>query len=194
MIFLRKAALLLLFTLMLLSALTACSAKPKAAELAQTVRDSYTSADGISMNAELTANYSSRAYSFSVKYEEDDGGGTVTVLEPESIAGISARIGEDGVTLIFDGAEVFTGEVTEDGLSPVDALPVIVKAWREGAVTGTEYVKSDGAERLSVSYRITDSAALITVFDTDTYLPVSAELTRDGYTVLTLEFLNVTVK
>ena len=185
---LKIAALFVISALILSS----CSGKMSADDLAREVKKSYTESDHISMNAEITANYAARAWRFLVKYEGGSGGGTVTILEPENVSGISARIDADGVTLVYDGAEVFTGEVTEDGLSPVDALPVIVSLWRGGIVTGAAWETADGEKCLAVSYRITDGVTARTLFDTETLLPVSAELIRGGYAVLSLRFLNVT--
>lgn len=187
----KRAARALLLAAIIAVFSASCAGKISANELAQRIRKSYTEADAVSLNAEVTANYAARSYKFVLKYVGTAEGGTVTILEPENVSGITAKIGTDGVTLSYDGAEVFTGEVTAEGLGPVDALPVLVGAWRSGTVTEASRETVDGADCLRILYRITDEVTLSTLFDAETYFPVSAELVRDGYTVLTAAFLNV---
>ena len=53
--------------------------------------------------------------------------------------GITARLEEDGFTLSYDGVEMSTGKLTEDGLSPAGALPVLIEQWTEGYASGAVY-------------------------------------------------------
>ncbi len=65
--------------------------------------------DSLSFTARLRAEYEDKTAEFTLKYARDESGQTITVTEPEIIAGISARIAGDGTALEYDGMILDTG-------------------------------------------------------------------------------------
>ena len=181
----KKPFFVLIFSVILV--LSACSRSPDAGELALRLREDFAAGQSLKLTAAVRADYGERVYDFELSYEKTEGGATVTILAPESVAGISARVGEDGLTLEYNGAEVYTGALTDDGLSPAEALPLAVDAWAGGLLTSAR-VESG---LLICEYFISESVALVSNFDAETLVPVSAELISGGYRTLIMEFGDV---
>lgn len=135
-----------------------------------------------SLTADVTADYGDRVYSFRLKYAD----GVVTILSPETIAGIEAQVGEDGVTLRYDGAEVFTGTLA--GISPMSALPLFINALGESYISDARFGPDD---TLTIIFRIDDDVQLSVDFDRQSELPISAEVTENGEMKLKITFYDV---
>jgi hypothetical protein len=87
----------------------------------QSIIDVYSKARKISAQAEI-ATVSGVLMTYSISYESTPDSTIVTILEPDSLAGVSARLKEDGATLVFDGVEAETLLPAVAGFVPVDAL------------------------------------------------------------------------
>ncbi len=173
---------------------TGCGAENSAEAEAEEIQREFAASDNLRLSAELTANYGERAYSFQVSYEGMADDGTVTITAPENIAGVSVRYADGGTTLVSDGAEVYTGELLPDGVSPVDAVPVITETWRSGLITGAVREKCDGADCVMSDFMVSEDVTLRTWFDRVTDLPVRAEMSIDGFTALSAVFYNVVLE
>jgi hypothetical protein len=88
---------------------------------------------------------------------------------------------------LYDGAEVFTGSLDADGLSPVSSLITAMKAWKDGLITESYFEDNN----LKIAYRLSDTSELKTTFDKETFLPISAEIASNGFTVLYIEVYNI---
>ena len=172
----RKIALCLVLCL----ALSACSG-PTAEEAARELVGGL-ELSGPVLTADVTADYGDRVYDFRLRYAD----GIVTILSPESIAGIEAEVKEDGVALRYDGAEVFTGTIA--GISPMSALPLFVNALGESYIVDARFGMDD---TLEIDFRISDEVVLTAVFDRTSELPVSAEVTENGEMRLKITFYDV---
>lgn len=162
--------------------ISGCKAGKDAYALANEVKIHYNDMINPSLTAKVTADYGDRLAEYTLVLN----GNEITILAPDEVSGVTARIGENGVSLIFGEAEIFSGEVTKGGLSPVSALPEMIDTWKSGVITSA-WLEGD---MLLVDYRITDSLSLRTQFDSATFAPLSAILTEDGGRVLSAEFEN----
>ncbi len=139
----------------------------------------------VELTALVRAEFDDRSCSFTLRCAEDGSGGcTVEVLEPELIRGVRARMSADGTKLVYDGVSVDTGDDGGTGLSPMGALPLLLRALREGALE--EVWREDG--RLAVRLVPEDGVGVTVLFDGDTR-PCYAEIDHEGKTAL---FLDVT--
>ena len=145
----------------------------------------------LTLTADITASYENCVYDFKVKCTKDDAGLGIEILEPESLAGITARLEEDGFTLSYDGVEMSTGKLTEDGLSPAGALPVLIEQWTEGYASGSVYESYGDEETLALDTNISDTVKQRTWFDRETHLPVHSEISENGVVVVTCDFENI---
>jgi len=165
--------------------LTACRSNQTAEERILEIRELFqTSTQNFS--AELTANYGDRVHTFTLRFSSE--ANTLEVLAPEIIAGIVIAVSESGTVLHFDGAELDTGPLTEDGLSPLAALPTIVYEWKEGHITGSHFETFHGIETVVMTTAISDRVQHMTWFNRETGLPIKAELFQNGTLVLGIIF------
>lgn len=131
--------------------------------------------DSLSFTARLRAEYEDKTAEFTLKYARDESGQTVTVTEPEIIAGISARIAGDGTALVYDGMILDTGELDAYGLTPMSALPVLVSAMESGHLES--FRKEDG---LLVLELVPEEHLAVTVWFDEEMRPLKAELVSEG--------------
>ena len=131
--------------------------------------------DSLSFTARLRAEYEDKTAEFTLKYARDESGQTVTVAEPEIIAGISARIAGDGTALEYDGMILDTGELDAYGLTPMSALPVLVSAMESGHLES--FRKEDG---LLVLELVPEEHLAVTVWFDEEMRPLKAELVSEG--------------
>ena len=130
----------------------------------------------LSFTANIRAEYEHKTARFTLSYYEDAEGGKVTVLAPQLIAGVSARIEPGSTSLEYDGVCLGTGELDDFGLSPMSALPMLVQALREGGMnTGW----SEGGFTV-LELQSCDELVCTVWFDGEAMTPQQAELASDG--------------
>ena len=139
----------------------------------------------LELTAEVRAEYDDRSCTFTLRCCEDGQGGcTVEVLEPELIRGVKARVSADGTKLVYGSVSVDTGGDGGTGLSPMGALPLLLRALRTGALDSVW--KEDGCPAVRLVPE--DGIGVTVLFDGD-MTPTCAEIDREGQAVL---FLDVT--
>ena len=176
----KKAILPLLLALGLL--LGGCANKNEARF--RTFSEELRGRNDLSVTAEVRAEYDDRSCTFTLRCTEDGKGGcTVEVLEPELIRGVKARMSADGTKLVYDDVAVDTGG-GDAALSPMGALPLLLRAMREGALDSAWNEKGC----LAVSLRPEDDVEITVLFDADTKLDY-AEVTHEGKAVLFIRIL-----
>ena len=117
-------------------------------QLAAVIRAEYLSLAGWSSTVDLTASYDERVFDFTVDARWRREGETVlTVVKPDLIAGITARI-EDGEGLLeYDGAGLSIGLLDEDGLNPIAAIPALMGQITAGYMAQCDW-EGEGEGRL----------------------------------------------
>ena len=91
-------------------------------------------ASSIEMTVDLTASYDEKSLntnSFSWKMETR----LPYVLSPKLIAGVKAHVLPGKDSLEYDGMILDAVELTEDGLTPLSALPAMLECMKNGYVT-----------------------------------------------------------
>ena len=185
----RFFAVILTFVMPL--SLAACQKGLSPEDAAGAIQEEFRAAGEVKFSAGIRADYGDRLFDCGVSCSSDDQGGVITVAEPELIAGVTVRFSGDGAALSYDGAEVFTGEILPEGLSPVDAVPLMLRLWREGLVTEAVFEKWGGEECLAALFHVDDRVEARTWFTRDTGLPLRCEIYLDGYTVIGCDLYNV---
>ena len=133
-------------------------------------------AECLSFTANIRAEYEHKTARFTLSYYEDAQGGKVTVLAPQLIAGVSARIKPGSTSLEYDGVCLGTGELDDFGLSPMSAPPMLVQALKDGDVNA---VWSEGGCTVLELQR-TDELVCTVWFAPEDMTPRQAELRSDG--------------
>lgn len=96
--------------------------------LAARIRGEYLGLAGWKGNMDVTVEYEDRFFDFSLAVSWEREGETVlTITAPELVAGISARIVDGEGYLTYDGASLSTGPITGEGLTPMEAVPILME-------------------------------------------------------------------
>ena len=141
------------------------------------------------MEAEVTFHNRGEERCFTLLCDYTPRESTVTVTAPETVAGISAVVTGEEMSLQYGGESFSVGDVGP--VNPIAALPQLLRA------LGGGYLLEQGRESLEYipCYRLvldTDfGAAVCTVWiDEETLLPRYAEFAVDGETVLDVNMLS----
>lgn len=193
----KLCALMIIFPL-----LTGCGENKNigssADELALNIRTEYMGMTGFSANAEVIADYGQRVYEYTLDVQWQKEGETVlTVLAPENIAGITARIESGTSFLDYDGISMETGILSQDGFSPMEAIPVLMNYILSGYIAQCAYDGSETQNLLWVSCREPENSPgkgteAELWFDVETHALTQAEILYDGYTVIQCIFSDFT--
>ena len=132
--------------------------------------------DTLSFTAQVRAEYEHKTARFGLSYEEDSEGGRVTVLAPELIRGVSARVRPGSSTLEYDSVVLDTGSLDSFGLSPLSSLPAMLRAMRLGHVDSIW--EEDG--KTVVMLEPDDNLRCSVWFSKPDMRPLRAELITDG--------------
>ena len=132
--------------------------------------------DSLAFTAQLRAEYPDKSVGFVLDYAMKNGEQTVTVVQPESIAGIRARLLPGQVKLEYEDLILDTGDLNKAGLSPMSALPVLVEALRSGHLDSHW---QEGGEPV-VQLVLDDELSARVRFRPDSMTPTHAELICDG--------------
>jgi hypothetical protein len=167
-------------------------------ELALSIRTEYLAMTACAATVDITADYGQRVYEYTLAVSWQKGGELVlTVLEPENIAGITARIQDGSTYLEYDGVSLETGPLAAEGFSPLEAIPTIFDAIFSGYMAECDLETVGETQQLWVCCRDPESAPGTGTetafwFDADSHALTRAELLSDGYTVLQCEFTDFT--
>lgn len=164
---------------------TGCAEKQTYDEQALRFRTDLMKAQECSFKADITADFGDRVYLFSVEARMNDTSAQIQVLSPEEIAGITATVAEDGVSLAYDGVTLELGEMAQGRVSAMAACWVLYECWagqyiaysgRDGDLTRVTYLKGYEDAQLTVD----------TWFD-HKGIPVYAEVLYDNVRCLSIE-------
>ena len=193
---LKSFALKIALTVTVVMLLSACS-QGGGADMAKAVRDYYSAIQSCTLRALITADYADYALTFDLQYAYagEEVGGEITVLAPEEIAGIRAQIGADGRLAGFEGDVLETGQLPGTVLSPIEALPALMRAWRGGLATASGGETRAGTRCATVTWKTAWGGVdmeLRAWFEETTLAPVYAEAyAEDGRCVLMIEFMEI---
>lgn len=184
----KKVLPLLLAVVML----AGCSKTPKEMERALSLRSKLLKASACTFDAEITADYGDNLHVFRMNCTSD-GKGDVTfrVTAPESIAGISGKISQQGGALTFDDTALYFELLADEQLSPVSAPWVLMKALRGGYITSVGI--EDRLLRVSVNDSYEDDALNLDVWLDEGDSPQKADICYAGKRILSLRLENVVI-
>ncbi len=169
----RRICLFVLLVFCLL--LSACGTSAAEARY-RAFSDALARRDTLHFTARLRAEYPDRSARFTLQYAMEDGEQTVTVTEPEIIAGIRARLLPGETKLEYENLILDTGSLNQNGLTPMSALPLLVEAMRSGHL---DSCWQEGGE-LAVQLILTDDTSAVIRFREEDMTPTAGELLCDG--------------
>ena len=152
------------------------------------IRTQYQDFVEATMRAEISAEFPDYVSTYLLDYSyQKDGESRITVVEPESIAGITVTLSGESPILSVGETRLETGTLDEDGLSPISALPRLMRLWQSSAAE-VEAVKENGEDCLLSVYKEND-CVYRTLFSRASYRPIRAEIFSAGECVLRVRFV-----
>ena len=147
----RKVSFLfaLMIPFLFLSGCLSGGESQKLLDLALTVREEYLATTQFSARAELTADHGQRVYPFTLDVTVEGDDLTLTIVEPTILSGITAKSKGGELFLEYEDFCLETGSLTDDGLSPMTAIPAMLEQLRRGYLMtwGTD---TDGSLRITL--------------------------------------------
>ena len=177
--------LIAMFLTTILLFLGACDREEEHLSTAIDFRARLVQAGGCSFEAEILADFGDTAQSFRLACDTDAQGKIqLTILEPETLAGITATVSEGGGRLNYEGLSVMLGSLADNTLAPAAAPGLILESWLSGYILWAG--ENEGI------YQVTYQQELDGVlFQIDTFLknnlPISAEVCYNNYRVLEMK-------
>lgn len=187
----RPGRKLLTLTLAGMLLLTGCAGKDKSAEnRVLAAQAAYGKLKSFTAEAEVTADYGQRVYGYTATLKGDLKSGTMTVSEPENIAGTVLTWTDGKTELDCDGTVLDTGALSNSGLSPADAVPAVLTACRSGEIIDC---CQDTLNKKDVLYATLESGnqkirRIACWFQPNSYALTRAEVSENGKVVITLAF------
>ena len=183
---------ILLFALMTTVLLSGCAdgGAQQALDTALTIRSTFLNDPQCAFRASLSADYGQRVYDFELDVTRNAEETVLTVISPELVAGITARLREETGFLEYDGLCLETGPLTSDGMSPLSAVPAMFDAIRGAYILTCGYTQ-DGLLRVDYGdpEQPADSGTQFSIwFDPTTFNPTRGEVTCDGFRCVTCTF------
>lgn len=194
----RKTVFCVLMMTLLLTACTGGKGNGDltADELALQIRTEYLAAPACTGCAVVTVDYGIRVYDFTLDFVWRKEGETVlTVTEPEELAGLTAVVGAGESRLEFQGVSLGTGDLTGEGLTPLEYLPAVMAYIGEGYMAECVYEIVGERETLRILFRDPECKPQEGLecslwFDKMTHMLLRAELSQDGCSVLHSGFVS----
>lgn len=164
-------------------ALSGCAVK-NPAQLPLRFRTALLQAGGCTFTAAVTADYGDTVTAFTLDcVYSPQTGAELTLLEPDSIAGIHARVDASAAFVTFDETQLAFDALANGTLAPLAAPYVLGRCWSEEYIdtTGTE----DGLLRTTYRMGYEKQELIVDVwFSEQPLAPVRAEISYGGRRVL----------
>lgn len=173
--------------------LCSCGSGAEELQQVQLLRERYAAAAGCTGTAEITADYGQRVYEFTLDFTAEGEELELKLTAPEEVAGITARVTGEDTSLEYDGAILDTGPLSSDGLSPVSAIPALLRCAAEGFSDQCVWEGEKDSPEFHVTYRDPElspgeGTQMELWFAGDSGLLLRGEVSVDGYRVILCEF------
>ena len=115
------------------------------------IRGAIADAGSIAFTAAVTANFEDRTEEFTLDCLRQAGDWTMTVMQPELIAGVTAHMSGAESDVVYGSVMLSTGDLTDCGILPISAAPVALDTLTEsgGEAHPGRYGHGDGLVRRS---------------------------------------------
>ena len=162
-----------------------CSGPPDEMEIGMELRSKLLQSSVCSFTAEITADYGDKVHTFALDcHSNSEGDLTFTVVEPESISGITGTLSGTGGALVFDETALHFELMADDQLSPISAPWVFLKTLRGGYIASA--CKENDGILLSIDDSYEDDALRLDIWLDSENTPNQADILFDGKRILSV--------
>ena len=189
----RSAALfaLLLFPLVL----TACGGAlgDREREDFLEIRAALLEREKLDLRADLRADYGDRVYDYRLSYAGNAEEGVLQIEEPLELKDVAVLLEERHARLRYGDLMLDTGALAGEE-SPVQAFPLMIRAWLRGSVAECWHERLDGEDCVAAEIHLGGAGAETSLicrvwFRRSDREPVYAELAAEGRVCLACRFL-----
>ena len=175
--------------LLLLLFFTGCTGKTDEIERGMALRSSLLSAESCRFDAEITADYGDKVYTFTLSCMGNAKGDlTFEVKQPESIAGITGKIDAQGGKLTFDDTVLHFDWMADGQISPISAPWIMFHTLRSGYLRAAG--REEGFLRLTIDDTYEEDALQLDIWLGERDLPVRCEMLYADRRILSLNVVN----
>ena len=179
-----------LVSMMLIATILFCGCASRSElDRAMTLRANLLGSHGYRFETTVTADYGDVLYQFSMSCQADNRGNlTFAVTQPESIAGITGKISQQGGKITFDDTALSFSLLADDQIAPVSAPWILVHTLHDGYI-----ISCTSAEKgliLSVNETYEDDSLRLTIRLGEDDIPVDAEIFYRGKRILSMTVEN----
>lgn len=166
-----------LFALMIsLLLLSACSTGAQDEERLSQFRMDCAQAESIAFTAVLTADLGDTVESYTVDCAAGAAETILTLRSPEMLAGIQATVTAGELALTYEGVVLGAGQITQEGLTPVSAIPAALEAIASGHLLSLWREDLDEVACIAAELSVTDATTLRLYVTEADFVPVYFEL------------------
>ena len=171
--------------LLLFLMLTGCSGTPEEMRKGMELRSKLLQASRCSFDAQITADYGDQIHIFAMNCQADAKGNlSFSVVEPETISGITGKLSAEGGKLTFDDTALHFALLTDRQLSPVSAPWILLRTLRSGYMTSA--CMEEGCVRLSIDDSYEENPLRLDIWLNRENQPEHADILYDGRRILSL--------
>ena len=175
--------------LALITLLCGCNASQQNLDRAMALRAKLLQSSGCQFSVSVSADYGAILYQFELECQSDAQGNVqFKVTQPQSIAGVTGRITNEGGKLTFDDQAVAFPLLADDQFSPVSGPWLLVKTLRGGYLTSCGL--ENGNLMISIDDRYEENALQLDIFLDANDLPQNVDVYWKGNRCLTMEVKN----
>ena len=185
-----KRIVVLIFALVLL---TGCTGKRDELDRAMKLRASLLGCLGCSFDATVTADYGDEIYTFVMNCQTGGRGDLrFTVVQPESIAGITGEISSGEGKLTFDDVALHFPLLADGQVTPVSGPWILMKTLLGGYLTAA--AEEDELLHLTIHDSYEEDALQLEIWLDGEDDPVNAEILYDGRRIVTMCVENFSIR
>lgn len=173
--------------------LTGCTGKRDELDRAMKLRANLLGCLGCSFDVTVTADYGDSYYTFVMNCQATGRGDLqFTVLQPESIAGITGEISSGEGKLTFDDVALHFPLLADDQVTPVSGPWILMKTLLGGYLTAAN--EEDDLLHLTIHDSYEEDALQMEIWLDGADKPVNAEILYDGRRIVTMTVENFTMR
>lgn len=153
------------------------------------IRQSIADAGSVTFTAAVTANFADRTEEFTLDCVRQAGDWSMTVTQPELIAGVTAHMSGAESDVVYGSVMLSTGDLTDCGILPISAAPVALDTLIDG------YLSSSWTENGGLAVKlIRDDTVTVTVWFDESDVPAAMEVAEDGVVKAACTIENFTIE
>lgn len=173
--------------------LTGCTGKRDELDRAMKLRANLLGCLGCSFDVTVTADYGDSYYTFVMNCQATGRGDLqFTVLQPESIAGITGEISSGEGKLTFDDVALHFPLLADNQVTPVSGPWILMKTLLGGYLTAAN--EEDDLLHLTIHDSYEEDALQMEIWLNGEDKPVNAEILYDGRRIVTMTVENFTMR